>query len=35
MIDYVKKIDYEFECEALADFKYGISSLITNCESER
>jgi len=30
----VKKINYEFECEALADFKYGLGDE-TNVEAEK
>eukprot|EP00351_Strombidinopsis_sp_SopsisLIS2011_P004113 CAMPEP_0116883532 /NCGR_PEP_ID=MMETSP0463-20121206/16055_1 /TAXON_ID=181622 /ORGANISM="Strombidinopsis sp, Strain SopsisLIS2011" /LENGTH=44 /DNA_ID= /DNA_START= /DNA_END= /DNA_ORIENTATION= len=29
-VDKVDKVDYEFECETLADFKYAMSDSMTN-----
>jgi hypothetical protein len=31
----VRKIHYEFECEALADFKYGIDKEKSNVEANK
>eukprot|EP00347_Sterkiella_histriomuscorum_P006631 403352033 len=34
-IDDISKIDYEFECEALSDFKYGMSGNQTKTQAEQ
>lgn len=33
-VEDVNKVDYEFECEALADFTFGIDSKTTNKVAE-
>ncbi len=34
VVSGLRKVDYEFECEALADFKYSIDPSKTNAEAE-
>jgi hypothetical protein len=34
-VDRTSKVDYEFEAEALADFKYQVKDNTTNKQSEK
>ncbi len=34
-LTHLRPIDYEFECEALADYKFGVKESQTNKEAEK